>query len=341
MKRLAIVLFPVLLAGCASGVNSGASFQALYQESQDRPAREVATSDLLVQSPAWAGAIKKATQAQERGAIRQEIALDGAPREQRVIEVAMGIAKNAGVEALRAPTDADIADEIKTKFPDVAMRVAQTSGGGPGASRGLAIGRGADGTNCLYAWRWTENVRTVADPSGIAAAGAFFSGNATPASLRIRLCTKYVSLDDLASLAEQIRFVSLPELDRIVADLNGAKGADPVTTNESLRPGLESQLACPSNVSTRHISRTKTGSGRVSAGQLASVRPVKTAPLSAPAGVQYLAPVSAIERSPSSSALTRVDLQARAKSLDLPDAAFRGPSSRPSAGETAANLGSN
>ncbi|HYC25949.1 MAG TPA: cellulose biosynthesis protein BcsN [Roseiarcus sp.] len=334
MTRLWLALLAASLSGCAGGTGVGANYQSLAVVGEPEKAHEVDKSDLLARIPAWAGDLKRARQYREAGLVRQEIVFSGGTLGDHTIEVTVA-ERGVSSERLHRPTDNEIEDELAARFPGVAMKIVPGEGqDAPGADR-VAIGRASDGTRCLYDWRWANDVRLASDPSGIAAVAAAFSQKTTPASLRVRLCSKYVSLDDLASLARQIQFAPLADIDRIVDGLAPkAEAIKPVQVG-ALAPTLESALACTGGAPT--LPRAKYSPPHSEKRQAHRAPPANLSASYAAetGGARFLAapPIAAPVAKPVEPAAGRVATGLR--DLDLPAAAFRGPAG---AGTTAPTL---
>ena len=329
MRHLWLALFALSLSGCASGTNVVASYESLAVGSEaEKPhqindAREIDKEDLLARIPTWAGEILHAREYREAGLLRQEIVFAGGARGDHTVEVTLA-ERGANSASLHRPSDSEIESELGARFPGVAMKIVPQDVSAAGADR-VAIGRASDGTRCLYDWRWTDDVRVASDPSGIAAVASAFSQKATPALLRVRLCSKYVSLDDLASLARQIQFAPIPDIDRIVN--GGAPNAAPVKHVEvsALGPTLESALAC--GAATPASERVKKSSPRAQKQAARRTPTAKPDPAYAadPESAHFLAPppIAVAGDKPVEPSAGRLAVGAR--DLDLPAAAYRGP----------------
>jgi Cellulose biosynthesis protein BcsN len=331
MKRLLPALFALAVAGCSNGNGMVARYDGLESEAAARPARAIGADDMLVKIPEWAGAVKSASQSNDGGVFRQKIVIAGGARGDNFVEATVdnnGLA-NRGLSSPHAETSAEIEDDLRVKFPGVAMRVVAKQPNDSSAPYDIAIGRSADGGRCLYAWKWTDNLRVALDPSGIAAVTSIFSQKAMPASLHIRLCSKYVTLDDLNSLAQQIRFASIVDADRILGvSAPAAQGAAPQPLAHA---SLESAVACPvatadfSPLEKRALAAPR--AAHRSAARVRRVSPPGEAAAVAPVtanGMRYLAPppTGPSGAPPSAAAAT----SGEAQSLGLPAIALHGPS---------------
>ncbi len=333
MKRLLPALFALAVAGCSNGGGMVARYDGLEPEAAARPSRAIGADDMLVKIPEWAGAIKNASQSSDGGVLRQKIVIAGGARGDNFVEVTVdgsGLASRSP-SSPHAPTSAEIEDDLRVKFPGVAMRIVGKQANDPSAAYDIAVGRSADGGRCLYAWKWTDNWRVASDPSGIAAVTSIFSQRSMPASLHIRLCSKYVTLDDLNSLAQQIRFASIVDADRILGI--SAPAAQAAAPQPLVHASLESAAACPApNADFSPLEKRALAAPRAAHRSRARVRRASPPPAEATAlppatanGVRYLAPP------PSGAAGGAPQYNApapsgEAQSLGLPSIALHGPS---------------
>jgi Cellulose biosynthesis protein BcsN len=342
MKQVLAPLFALAAAGCSSA-GMTARYDGLETKIAAPASRQVEQKDLLVKIPEWAGAVQSARQTNDASGAKQEIVLPGGTRGDNVVEVAIqvGAARNGGgLSNSHAPSGEDIDEELRAKFPGVAMRAVSKSEAGAETRYDLAVGRAADGTRCLYAWYWTENYRIASDPSGIAAVGTMFSQRLEPASLRIRLCSKYVKLDDLASLARQIKFVPAAETERIV--LGSAATNDEAARSASRPPDTSLEDAMVGSTgSETPAPKAPTKSARTIPHKrvVREVEPINPPTAASPrpetaasGGPRYLAPPP-LGGTPSAPGLRGAATQpvggsgssAHNQMLNLPAAALRGP----------------
>ncbi len=64
-----------------------------------------------------------------------------------------------------------------------------------------AIGAGPGGLRCAFAWQWVDDLRAATARAG---GGRSFFGSELPASVRLRLCRRGVTADQLAAWFEQL-----------------------------------------------------------------------------------------------------------------------------------------
>ena len=237
--------------------------------------------------PAEAGRIARVSQTQYGDGTRQLIVFDNpvAGLDPSVIEVRVRTSEKPPLEdslAVAKPTKAGIHAELASQFPRMAMRVVDRPRANNYGPYGLAVGRWANGVRCLYAWQWIDELKN-----------ALVAGGKSQVSLRVRLCSKDHSLDQIAGF-----------LDRLELDLSRSN-----------------QPAAPTAVVARS-SLDEGAPARIASGDLAHPRPDRRPP-ARPARrateAAALTPVIAATRDP--------DIGAREQPLDqsLPAAAYRGP----------------
>jgi hypothetical protein len=159
---------------------------------------------------------------------------------------------------LGRPTEQGIRSEIISRFRDVRMSLVTRPSSNNFGPVGLAIGRHPGGASCIFAWQWIEDIRNATGSnggSGFAMLGASLSGRTPHVSIRIRLCSKTQSADELVAHVQSLRMGDRVALDRlmnmdrtrvtnagtsqsIAAGRDGAPGLMPVGGSlEALLPG--------------------------------------------------------------------------------------------------------
>ncbi|MCX7899324.1 MAG: cellulose biosynthesis protein BcsN, partial [Methylocystis sp.] len=224
--------------------------------------------------------------------------------------------------------------EIVSRFKGVPMRIVgrpMTNALGP---FGLAIGAGPGGLRCAYAWQWLDNFTAAARGER----STFFNSGDMPASIRMRVCRRGLTVDQLAGWYEQLTVTDMAHVTRIVEAIpreapvdvasNGA-GASLVDSSDSLEATLIGG-ASPSAAAPRRSARHAAYAGRRrhGAASAAPEAPAPYAPHFAPVspsadGRQYLAP-------PAGAPAARLPgvVRTGAPPIDpsLPARAYRGPS---------------
>ncbi len=201
---------------------------------------------------------------------------------------------------------------------------------------GLAVGAVGD-VRCAFAWQWLDDVRGK---------DAGFMAKPRPASIRLRLCRRGVTADDLAAWFDGLQMAEAATLDAVFAAwkdapesaLIGDKGS-PADSREGVimnSASLESEIVGPA-LRPVTTSPVKLASVPRRPRQIARARKEEAAPAAAyrepttPAPRRFLAPTEVAARAPQVSPTPAGSPTARAitpPQLDatLPPEAYRGPS---------------
>ena len=250
MRHSCFALVCFALAGCATSdparrdpVVTGAIPETVAVE---------APSSLLFELPAEMGVVAQVRERAYANGFRQEIALKGGERGENVVDISIeGPAGGAGALQVSRPSEGGVRGEIIARFPGVAMRIVTKPMSNAAGPFGLAIGKAADGTRCVFAWQWIDDMRA---PGGGGAAGfaSLVSSRAAPASVRVRLCRRNVTVDELAGLVQQMRSAGPAAVDRVLAGgarassaglAPGVVGPGPRADTIAVGPSLESALS--------------------------------------------------------------------------------------------------
>ncbi|WP_442755149.1 cellulose biosynthesis protein BcsN [Methylocystis sp. JAN1] len=146
------------------------------------------------------------------------------------------------------PTQEGVRREILARFQGTPMRIVNRPMFNSLGPYGLAIGAGAGGLRCAFAWQWVENFAA----GGRGEKSGFFSSGDMPASIRMRLCRRGVTADELAAWFEQLG----------VSQQNLARIADSMRRNMAIQ-GIEGQAGAPGALGP--IVSAQPGGGRVRA----------------------------------------------------------------------------
>ncbi|PPD43940.1 MAG: hypothetical protein CTY15_08885, partial [Methylocystis sp.] len=147
------------------------------------------------------------------------------------------------------PSQEGIRREILTRFPGTAMRIVNRPMANALGPFGLAIGAGAGGMRCAYAWQWVDNLPSATrGEKGV----PFFNSGEIAGSIRMRLCRKGVTADEIATWYEQLG----------VSQQNLARVADAMRRNMAVQ-GIDGQGAGPGLGAV--VSGAPAGGGRVTA----------------------------------------------------------------------------
>jgi hypothetical protein len=169
----------------------------------------------VAQLPYGAGSIARVRERHYANGVTQEIVLSGGTHGENRIDIAVQKSTGRAREALvpmGKPTEGGIKGEIAGRFPDVAMRIVNRAMQNSYGEYGLAIGRHADGTRCIFAWQWIDSVRG-ASPRGGGVRSLL--GGGSPASVRVRLCRGDATADQLAAYVDGLEIGAPASLDRV------------------------------------------------------------------------------------------------------------------------------
>ncbi len=202
---------------------------------------------MLVQMPAPGGLVTKVRETTYPNGVSQQAILEGGGgvfgENHLEISVLTGQAGGAGMLSMGPPSQDSIRREIVARYPKFEMRIVTQPRQNALGVFGLAIGRAAGGGRCIFAWQWVDDIRNP----GRKSSGSFFSSKftgeagATPASIRIHLCRKDATVDDLAATVEGLTLASPSVVERAL---------DPrrATPTVSARSGQTQVAAAASNI---------------------------------------------------------------------------------------------
>ena len=321
MSRLSSLLLLALALSACSASQSDRGYVARVDAttttqtigSSEGLSRPVSSADeseatAILALPSDAGPPGPMTEKQYVNGWRQSVALDGKQIAGNWNDLAIdiltdepGFQKGSKIP-MGKPTQEGIRREILARFPGTPMRIVGRPMSNALGPFGLAIGAGAGGTRCAFAWQWVNDLRSVRSANG--GDKSFFRGKELPASVRMRLCRKGVTADQLASLFEQLEVADMANVDRVAElakqDTNG-KVIEYSSEARSQGDVVDSSQSLESAIGggTKIMSDAKRAPRRQAAGRRASPRSgPRDAPDPAPTaqydrGRQYLAPVGA------------------------------------------------
>lgn len=197
----ALLIPALLLGGCVAqnGTKTAASLEERYasipgRETNASPGPQAMTESIPGLSD---GAVpRRVAKSEPRGAGRRSVVLLGRPDQPTrgwiIYASAPDERRLREIEA--PPSEASIRAELRQNFPATNLQVLSEPRQNRFGPYGLAVGVDRAGERCVFAWQWIEG-----DPS---AAGA--------ASLRARLCSSTLRLDDLAALLDGLRLGDAP-----------------------------------------------------------------------------------------------------------------------------------
>lgn len=291
-RALMIGLAGLSLAGCGrrdAGL-VGQPLETLVAGPADSGWAALAPAGALVLLPPGAGRVEAVSERRLGDDLAQEIVLAGRGSTGRN-RIAVAVRQNpAGGLGPGKPSEAGIRSEIATAFPGQAMRILPQPRQNRFGPYGLAIGAGAGGLRCIYAWQWLDREeRIVATRLG---------GHG---SWRVRLCQTGVTLDQIAA-----------ELDQLDLGPGVAMESGPALRRGEVRPPRPRKPQAVAAPAVRKPER-------------------EPAPVPAPNGGRYLAPVAGVpaallipQTAPAGSARPALD-------ASLPAEAYRGPTARTAA----------
>ena len=295
--------------------------------------------------------------------LKQDIVLGGdrSPFGDNVLSVAVQatplVAGASGGVPVYPPSERGIKSEILARYPSIDMQIlTQPRRNGLGTF-GLAIGRHASGVRCVYAWQFIEDVRNpgASSSSTLSKLGSFGS-TAQPALIRVNMCRKDATVDDLAMAVEGLQLAPASVIDRALdasratASVStrpaGSGGVAVAASDGSLEGALttsvRSRVASAPGGERKRVARRakKPAEAEESVAQQSPVAPAMPAAPMYQGGPRYLAPIAGGAPSGGAPATTAYNAQSYAapvpgygsgptttKSLDpsLPAAAYRGP----------------
>ncbi len=367
-KTLPLVL---MVAGC-SAPSDGAGFMSRVDGATplvqpvtgpDAAGDGAGMSDALLLLPIEAGPVSRIRERHFPNGTRQEIVLSGAPQGENVLDVSIRTNGSdqvgRGMLQIGRPSERGVRSEIVSRFPDVRMSIVTRPMRNALGDFGLAIGRHANGSRCVFAWQWIEDIREASPhTSSFTKMGALFSPNTTSVSIRIRLCRNEATVDDLAGLVEGMQLGQASAMERLMRldrrsfagggvtqELGGRASGEivPVGSLESAIAGPAPQRvvasAPASKVAPKVASKPVRVAARPAATRPAPKRAAKSAtkparvkvaarpapePQYSPGGVRYMAPMGG---DPAPGSVSAIVPARGGRQLDpsLPMAAYRGP----------------
>ena len=130
MRRALACFLVIGVAGCSGGIMN-AQYDGPELKVAALASHQVDDKDLLVKIPEWSGRIESARQTNNSSGVKQEIVVSGGTRGDNFVEVAVetgGVRNVDGFAKAHAPSSEDIDEELKARFPGVAMRAIPVRG---------------------------------------------------------------------------------------------------------------------------------------------------------------------------------------------------------------------
>lgn len=375
--RKPVLILPVLvaLAGCASDAPKTAYVSRVDTLSPETtPVGGADASMMLAQMPQPGGLVTKVREKSYPNGISQQAILagevSGLGENHLEIYVQTGATNGgAGMLNIGPPSEAGMKREILARYPKVPMRIVTQPRQNSAGVFGLAIGRAANGARCIFAWQWVDDIRRggASADSGFSILGKRFGGSgpaagAAAASIRVHMCRKDATVDDLAATVEGLTLAAPAIVDNALNPARRLEAAVPVRDVESrgsavvasaapgslesaLGPQKQTQVASDETPKPRRATRVARRKAAPAAqeseeGVVVARRqvPEQAQAQAQPAyagGPRYLAPVAGMPASAPVAYGTPAPVASAAPStagLDpsLPAAAYRGPGGRSS-----------
>ncbi len=201
-------------------------------------------SMMLAQMPQPGGLVTKVREKSYPNGISQQAILagevSGLGENHLEIYVQTGATNGgAGMLNIGPPSEAGMKREILARYPKVPMRIVTQPRQNSAGVFGLAIGRAANGARCIFAWQWVDDIRRggASQSSGFSILGKRFGGStnagATPASIRVHMCRKDATVDDLAATVEGLTLAAPAIVDNALNPARRLEAAVPVRDVES------------------------------------------------------------------------------------------------------------
>lgn len=376
--RNAFLFLPVLaaLAGCASDApTTGYVSRVDTASPETMPVAGADASMMLVQMPQPGGVVTKVREKTYPNGVSQQAILAGevSGLGENHLEIYVQTAASNGASNLLnigPPSEAGMKREILARYPKVPMRIVTQPRQNSLGVFGLAIGRASNGARCIFAWQWVDDLRrSGAQSSGFSILGKRFGGSApsagaAAASIRVHMCRKDATVDDLAATVEGLALAAPAVVENVlspsrqvavtapVSDAASSRGSTVIASNappgsleSALAPARQTQVASDETPKPRkatRVARRKAAPAAQDADEGIVVArrqpPAETVVQPQPVyqgGPRYLAPVAGMPASAPVVYGTPAPVASVAPTtsgLDpsLPAAAYRGPSSRPS-----------
>jgi cellulose biosynthesis protein BcsN len=344
MKRL-LALFALPLAACSS---SSSPEPTLFSSVDTTPVSSVVAvapvqtgAQGLLQISPEAGPILQVRERDTTNGFHQDLVLAYAKEGHPENRVEIDVITKPNQKGAGKPSEAGIRSEILSRYPGVPMKIVLKPKQNGLGTFGLAIGVRGDGARCMFAWQWVDDLRDArANRSGFAKMMA----RSAPASIRVAMCRRDMTLDALANAVESLSVSSEVDLDNVIA-ANSMTRVTPAGERGNamvadLQPSLESLVGAKQPViregdKSKKVPRAKRPVSKDVGAQTAAPQTSFVQPTSGAVdgGPRYMAPVAgALSAYPRVGAgYTAAPATTASTSLDpsLPPQAYRGPSAGP------------
>jgi hypothetical protein len=348
MKRL-LTLLALPVAACSPSSPDPARFSALDTTPVATVASVAAVTPVAPASPGLlrispeGGPILQVRERDTTNGFHQDLVLAWAKEGHPENRIEIDVITKPAQKGIGKPSEAGIRSEILSRYPGVPMKIVLKPKENGLGTFGLAVGVRSDGARCVFAWQWVDDIRDTGGKSGFSKMMA----RSTPASVRVAMCRRDMTLDTLATLVESLSLSSDVNLDQVIAASSMtrvAAGTTEVRGNgvvADMPASLETLVGAKQPVVAQADKpkpvrwAKRPANSEVAEQPKAPAHPAMTQPgLGAiETGPHYMAPVaaSAIPAYARSTVYTSAPATTASTSLDptLPPQAYRGPTAGP------------
>src|SRR5947209_12615980 len=215
MKRL-LPLLALPMAACSPSSPDPARFSALDTtpvSTVTAVAPVPAGSPGLLRISPEAGSILQVRERDTGNGFHQDLVLAWAKEGHPENRIEIDVITRPGQKGIGKPSEAGIRSEILSRYPGVPMKIVLKPKENGLGTFGLAVGVRNDGARCVFAWQWVDDIRDSGGKSGFSKMMA----RSTPASVRVAMCRRDMTLDTLATLVESLSLSSDVNLDQVIA----------------------------------------------------------------------------------------------------------------------------
>ncbi|MGJ8572121.1 MAG: cellulose biosynthesis protein BcsN [Hoeflea sp.] len=200
MRFMTIAAFALSTSGCATGVDT-----TMYTGSVKPVAptliADVAPEYAAAYLPQVAGGIKAVRQSSKPEQVFQTILYPNPGYQAGENSLSVSIAPpSSGKSYYQAPSQREIANEMRIALPGIAMTIASVPGENLQGPFGYAIGRASGGDSCIFGWQIAEDI-SRSDQVGFSK----LASKRYAAKLRLRYCHPSLSEAALVSLMSGLK----------------------------------------------------------------------------------------------------------------------------------------
>lgn len=253
------------------------AFTATALETPGVPISTVGAESSFVRLPSGAGRIVSVRERRYVNGASQQIILDsdGQKGTENRVDISVQTQAEGGrydlYVPISPPTESGITSEIADRFPGMTLQVTERNMNNSFGPFGLAIGR-SGAMRCIYAWQWISDLNGIRPGQVSLLSRLSLSGGtgSAPANIRVRLCRRDATVDQLAVYVTQMVIGTVQTLNRLLAQGGAADAgsadrrvafSQPATRTASLEAELGTpepaareaprQRSAPTRVATR------------------------------------------------------------------------------------------